>query len=157
MAFYNGLNTSLDTGMVMNVIYLGFCKAEDCSTQGSPCSAGRYGQLNPGMHQKEHGWQAEGGDSPPLLCPCATLPGALHPVLQHVKDVDMLERAMRMTRGKLHPSYRLRELWLCSLGKRGLQGDFIGAFQCLKGAFKKGRERKTFYKDSHEYTTITNL
>ena len=44
-----------------------------------------------------------------------------------------------MTQGMEHLSYedRLREMGLCSLEKRKLQGDLKVAFQCLKGGCKK--------------------
>ena len=44
---------------------------------------------------------------------------------------------------------RLRELGLFRLGKRRLHGDFIAAFQCLKGAYKQEGERLFTRVDSN--------
>ncbi|KAK4826210.1 hypothetical protein QYF61_006154 [Mycteria americana] len=65
---------------------------------------------------------------------------------QHRKDMDLLEciqrRAMKMIGELEYLSFdeSLEELGLFSLEKRRLQGD-LTAFQCIKGAYKKDRER----------------
>jgi len=58
-------------------------------------------------------------------------------------DEELLEkvqrRAMKMIRRLQHLSYeeRLRELWLISLKKRRLKGDFINAYKYLKSRCQK--------------------
>ncbi|KAK4809987.1 hypothetical protein QYF61_004439 [Mycteria americana] len=77
---------------------------------------------------------------PPLQC-CVQLWSPQH------KDMELLERVQRrattMIPGLEHLSCgdRLRESGLFSLEKRRLWGDLIGAFQHLKGAYKKDRDR----------------
>ena len=46
------------------------------------CSLGQEGQSYPGLHQKKHEQQVEGGDSAPLLCFGETPPGILPPALE---------------------------------------------------------------------------
>ena len=65
---------------------------------------------------------------------------------QHKKDKELLEqvqkRATKLVRGFEHLPYEenLREIGLFSLQKRKLLGDFTGAFQYSKGAYKQERD-----------------
>jgi len=62
---------------------------------------------------------------------------------QYRREVDLLEcvqrRAAQMIQGMECLSYeeRLKELGLCSLEKKGLQGDLIVDFQYLQGSYRK--------------------
>ncbi|KAK4831735.1 hypothetical protein QYF61_018865 [Mycteria americana] len=47
------------------------------------CAHSPEGQPYPGLHQKKHGQQVEGGDSPPLFHSCETPPGVLCPALEY--------------------------------------------------------------------------
>ncbi|KAK4826734.1 hypothetical protein QYF61_010987 [Mycteria americana] len=81
---------------------------------------------------------------------------------QHKKDMDLLERVQRratnMIRGLEHLSYknRLKELGLFSLEKKRLQGDFIAAFQYLKGAYRKDGEG-LFIREHSDRTRFNSL
>ncbi|PKU41726.1 rna-directed dna polymerase from mobile element jockey- hypothetical protein [Limosa lapponica baueri] len=46
------------------------------------CAGSPESQLHPGLHQKKHCQQVEGGDSAPLLHSRDPLPGVLHPALE---------------------------------------------------------------------------
>ena len=46
------------------------------------CAHSPEGQAHPGLHQKQCGLQAKGGDSAPLLCSGETPAGFLHSALE---------------------------------------------------------------------------
>lgn len=63
--------------------------------------------------------------------------------LQYMAYLDLLEqvqrRAVKTMRGPEHLPYEdgLRELGLCSMGRRRLWGELRAAFQYLKGLYKR--------------------
>lgn len=102
-----------------------------------------YNQLHSSLHQKDHGQQAEGGDSPTLCHFPETPAGVLNPALrtlQHEKDVNFLsksneeEEAMKIIRRLKHFSYeyKMRLSGLYILEKTRLWGDLIAGFQYVK-------------------------
>jgi len=111
------------------------------------CPRSPESQLYPGLHQKKHGQQVEGGDPVPLLCAGETSPGVQHPDVESSAREDLLgrtqRRATKLIQGMEHLSYkdRLRELGLFSLEMRCLLGDLRAAFQYVKRGYKKVGDR----------------
>jgi len=77
------------------------------------CPCGQEGQGCPGVHEKEHGQNVEGGDLPPLLCPGEVRSGVLCPVL--VSTVQ--ERQETSTESNRVPE-RLVRIWSISIMRK---------------------------------------
>jgi len=123
------------------------------------CTHWPEGQLYPGLHQDKYGQQVREVILPrysalvrPHLDYCVQLWSP-----QHKKHKEMLEwvqrRATKMIRGLEHLLYeeRLRELMMFSLKKRTLWGEFLAAFQYLKGAYRK-EEGNLFIRACYDRT-----
>jgi len=103
-------------------------------------------QLSPGLHPQQRGQQAREGILPLCSALVRPPPGVLCPALEPSAQ-DSLgagpEEATAMIRQLEHLccGERLRQLGLFSLQKKRPRGDLIAAFQYLKGACKKDRDR----------------
>ncbi|PKU44161.1 hypothetical protein llap_5530 [Limosa lapponica baueri] len=106
-------------------------------------------QSHPGLHQKKHGLQVEGGDSAPLLHSHEIPPGVLCPAVEpsaqkrHGTVEAGPELGQKMIRGLEHMSCedRPRELELFSQEKRRVHRDLIVAFWNLEWPHKKDGDK----------------